>query len=892
MELKKYQRDVLSTLGKYARLCEEQGSGTDAYEQLLAQDGLHPGSNGIRGYVDDLNGTPKVCVKVPTGGGKTFIAANAIKVLADELDIETKAVVWLVPRKEILRQTLRQLRDPSHPLRMAIDRDFAHRVEILDKEDALTGRGLSVSSVQDQLTVFVLSYDSFKNKDGRRAYAENSSLMGLTNHQRDQEQSIDIEGADATALISALAGMNPLVIVDESHHAQSSLSLEMLHNLNPRFTLELTATPSNTSNVITRVPAQKLKAEEMIKLPVIVYRTGGKTEVVSHAILLRRKLEKMAEAEEETTGRYIRPIALLQAEHKGADDAETFKKLKEKLVDAGIPQDHIAIRTGDVDEIGDVDLMSRECPIRYIITIEALSEGWDCPFAYVLATVANKSSRTSIEQLVGRVLRQPYARHANSPSLNTSYVLASSATFNDTIEQVVAGLNGAGFSKQDVMVSAADEDGGPAEPVPVQGFLDENPPSSPPASPGPGVDDPEDDADDLEDIDLSTGSLGPSVGPEPAPDDQTSVDEMLNAAAAIEQQFSEEARSAAESPSSSMTGMGEEMHTFKIRETLASSIAALRIPRYRTTRGAGLFSSGDETGDLFEYDSLLDNFSLGQIGIDDIHLDANDSGIARQIDISNDDEIKIRHLNSVQRQEFQKTFMDSSSEDRKRQATEDIFLSMSSHIKNLYGIHGLKAFIRRVVDEMSDEVLTGYADNAVTYSKNIVAKINREALSHRIGEFGARLRRKEITIEPDYVLPASLYIPDSTSVYDRTLYEEEDGRMNNAEQRMADALANCEGILWWHRVSERVPGEFYINGFINHYPDFLAMTTANQLFAIETKGEHLKNDDSLNKLKLGNRWAAEAGPDYQYFMVFDDDPLKEAGAYSFSTFKAEFLNRL
>lgn len=362
MELKKYQRKVLSALREYAHLTVELGTGGAAYDRLLAQDGLRPGKDDIRPYVDDVNGAPRVCVKVPTGGGKTYIAANALRVLTDELRVDTGAVVWLVPRKEILRQTLRQLRNPAHPLRMAIDRDFSHRVEILDKEDGLVGRGLNASSVEGQLTLFVLSYDSFKNKDGRRAYAENSSLVALTNYQKAQGEAVEVAGADDTALITALAGMHPIVVVDESHHAKSSLSLEMLRNLNPRFVLELTATPSVKSNIISRVSAQELKAEEMVKLPVIVYRRDGKAEVVQDAIMLRRRLEQIAEINEQKTGHYIRPIVLLQAERKDADNAETFRKLRTKLVDAGIPEEHIAIRTGNVDELGNVDLMSRGVP--------------------------------------------------------------------------------------------------------------------------------------------------------------------------------------------------------------------------------------------------------------------------------------------------------------------------------------------------------------------------------------------------------------------------------------------------------------------------------------------------------------------------------------------------
>lgn len=897
MELKKYQRKVLTALREYAHLSVELGTGAAAYDRLLAEDGLVPGTGDIRRYVDDVNGAPKACIKVPTGGGKTYIAANALHVLTDELGAATKAVVWLVPRKEILRQTLRQLRDPSHPLRMAIDRDFSHRVEVLDKEDGLAGRGLNVPSVEDQLTVFVLSYDSFKNKDGRRAYAENSSLVALTDYQKAQGDAVEVEGADDTALITALAGMRPIVVVDESHHAKSNLSIEMLRNLNPRFILELTATPSNKSNVIARVSAQELKAEEMVKLPVIVYRRDGKTEVVQDAIMLRRRLEQIAAVNERKTGHYIRPIALLQAERKGADDAETFRKLKIKLVDAGIPEEHIAIRTGDVDELGDTDLMARGCPIRYVITVEALAEGWDCPFAYVLATVANKSSRISVEQLVGRVLRQPYAQHAKSGALNTSYVLTSSADFNATIDQVVAGLNGAGFSKRDVLASALDSSKDMQPPTPVQGVLEEL--SQRQESDAPDADGTASDADSDDFSDL-TISLPDENAKLPVPAEQAisdprsdSIDDMIRTSEAAEAECAKNAKDDAGALAGGTTGMGEDMHTFRIRDAVADTVRALRIPRYRLERQAGLFSDFDDMeGELFDRDSLLEHFMLSKVGTEDIHLDAMHVADAKQIDISDDSELKVRNLSEVQRRGMKELFAQDSNEGRRKSAKMDLPNLMSPQMQKLYGAHGLKSFINRVVDQMSDDELEGYVDNASAYARIISEAIKRKADDFRVREFNTERRRGDIRIMPDYAFPPSFYLTNPLTMYDRTLYEAEDGGMNEMERQMADALANCEGILWWHRVVERRKGEFYINGFINHYPDFLAMTCTGRLFIIETKGEQLKNDDSRDKLHLGNTWASEAGPDYQYFMVFDSDPMNADGAYSFTTFKTDFLNQL
>ena len=159
------------------------------------------------------------------------------------------------------------------------------------------------------------------------------------------------------------------------------------------------------------------------------------------AIDLRNKLEEIASAEYTKTGKYIRPIALFQAQPKGKEDATTFEKLRDKLVDKGIPAKQIAIRTADVNELKNTDLMSPSCPIRYIITVNALKEGWDCPFAYILASLANKTSQVDVEQILGRILRLPHTSQHTQSALNMSYVLTSSNDFNNTVAHIVKGLN-------------------------------------------------------------------------------------------------------------------------------------------------------------------------------------------------------------------------------------------------------------------------------------------------------------------------------------------------------------------------------------------------------------------------------------------------------------------
>ncbi|MBR5243647.1 MAG: DEAD/DEAH box helicase family protein, partial [Thermoguttaceae bacterium] len=453
MEPKAYQKNVVDDLRRYLELMTE----TQDYREAFRRFWLESGAPKLGFYQDVTPGVPNLCFKIPTGGGKTFIACAAIRPLFDALPpTKTKAVVWLVPSDAILTQTLKALTDPNHPYRRRLAVDFGNRLEVYSKQELLNGQNFNPTTVFEQLSIMVLSYDSFRGRgEGLKAYQENGALTEFAKIFGAAEA--PIPNADETSLFQAINRLNPVVIVDESHHARSTLSLEMLQNFNPSFVLDLTATPRKESNIISYVDAVRLKSENMVKLPVILYNRDSQADVLLDALDLRRRLEELAAAEFERSGRYVRPIALFQAQPKGKEDATTFEKLRDKLLEAGVPASDIAIRTADVDELKDVDLMSPECPIRCIVTVNALKEGWDCPFAYVLASLANKTSQIDVEQILGRVLRLPHARRSGAAALNMSYVLTSSNDFETTARQIVRGLNGAGFSERDFRLASPDD---------------------------------------------------------------------------------------------------------------------------------------------------------------------------------------------------------------------------------------------------------------------------------------------------------------------------------------------------------------------------------------------------------------------------------------------------
>ena len=302
----------------------------------------------IEPYKANVPGVPHICAKVPTAGGKTFIACNALRTIYSVFAHDKpKVVVWLVPSITILDQTIKNLRDPSHPYRQKINTHFGNRVEVYDKAMLLQGGNFSASTVKEQLSIMVFSFDSLRarNKEDRKVFQENGNLQSF--------EHLLPHGTELT-LGTVIKHLNPLVVVDESHNAESELSVDMLKELNPCFILDLTATPRKNSNIISFIDALELKKEKMVKLPVIVYNHQDKSDVIISALQFQKKLERQAEEEENAGGKYIRPIVLFQvqpkqgAEFTDAEEKTNVQKLKDKLTELKIPANDIHYTAGKV----------------------------------------------------------------------------------------------------------------------------------------------------------------------------------------------------------------------------------------------------------------------------------------------------------------------------------------------------------------------------------------------------------------------------------------------------------------------------------------------------------------------------------------------------------------
>ena len=449
MTLKDYQNNTLKVLGEYFDLLHYM-SPADAYQKITSSADMIERLGNQRGYdvLGSLTDTPVVSIKVPTGGGKTILAAHAVKLVAESQGREFPLVLWFAPSDTIRRQTAEALKKPFHPYRQALDEAFHGRVRVFDLDEKFN---ITPSDISGNACVVVATEQAFvkKNTEKYKVYVDHEDLdphfAALP-----VEDGMDVRDDDPTKPKSSFANLlmyhHAIVIVDEAHKMVSELSQETLIRLKPGAILGLTATPEKGNNTVYSVWAKELFDEEMVKLPIELKEFSEDwTQAVLEAIAKREELQKLTDAEPKGEG-YLRPLVLFQATKVNGD--VPVEKLKAFLVDeAKRKPEEIAVVTGEQKELDDVDVTDPQCPIKYVITVQALKEGWDCPSAYILCSVANVESNTDTVQLLGRVMRQPQARRRKTNQLNRAYAYVMSKSFGASASELVNGLRKKGFEQ-------------------------------------------------------------------------------------------------------------------------------------------------------------------------------------------------------------------------------------------------------------------------------------------------------------------------------------------------------------------------------------------------------------------------------------------------------------
>ena len=464
LTLKKYQTEALGALETFfssVRGATSEGAVRAAFD-AARRDALGEAAPRVpyRPLSRENPSIPQICLRIPTGGGKTLLAAHAIE-RAARLYVGTRAplALWLVPSNIIRTQTLEALKTPGHPYREALLENYpADRLTVIDiaecehlrAQDFGSRAIVAVGTIQTLRVGNTASRDVYAYKEAFEPHF--AKILDADWLERIAQKDLEAQpylgssdiGKVKRSFANLLAYYRPVVIMDEAHNAQSNLSYEVFSRIRPACVIEWTATPAPDQNVLFHVSAQELKAEHMIKLPIVLSPHPNWKEAVRDAVLARERLAKEALGEAD----YIRPIVLFQADAK--DGEAPVEALKAYLMgELRIEQRRIAVATGSQRELEGVDLFDRTCPIEFVITVEALKEGWDCSFAYVFCTVQNIRSAKDMEQLLGRVLRLPYARRRASEPLNRAYAQVSSPNTATVANQLTDRLVAMGFEQME-----------------------------------------------------------------------------------------------------------------------------------------------------------------------------------------------------------------------------------------------------------------------------------------------------------------------------------------------------------------------------------------------------------------------------------------------------------
>ncbi len=844
---KQYQLDALDALTDWLSASSLSGDpDTEFYKQTR------------RAYqpVEGLEGIPYACLRLPTGGGKTLIAAYSIGRIADALlKSDTPCVVWLVPSTAILDQTIAALKERSHFYRMALAERFGENVRPMTIAEALYAKR---PDYDGGATIIVATIQSFRQEeiDTLNVYKDNGELMdhftGLTATQRDILE-IGPSGQPLRSLANALKLRTPIVIVDEAHNARTDLSFVTLARLDPSVIVELTATPADDSNILHHVSAAELKDADMIKLPIILRGDPDWRETLRQAKAQLEELTEVAAAEVVPIRERVRPVMLIQAQaNRGAAPITPDVVKQALLTDFAVAPDEIKIATGSDWELDGIDLASPNEPTRYIITVQALREGWDCPNAYVLCSLAEQRASTAVEQMLGRVMRLPGAKRKQDDRLNQAYAFSATASFRDAANALAEGLVANGFERLEAK------------------HLIRSAPELPGLSPLKTIE-----SESIGgDFDLSTiaKQVASVTGNRVKLDPDT-------------RKFSASSLTKADSTTLQLTVpalLAESLTAFITKfESAPAPVAAPKregfaVPLLGYKRGEQIeifdqshfldhpwqLETCDATAIVERFaapagsddEAVLDIKQTGKLGIDFVKRLQNELALA--VDQRDWPYAKlVRWLDS-------RLASVKGSDVTQASAQSFIKAGLNTLIdKGGFALDDLRHLRFRLVDAFARMIVELRDQRAIDSFEN--------CLFDRLDAFTVA-PDLQLTFDPDRYHPIKLY--EGRTSFPKHLLPDVIGDMNGEEAACAQAIDLHPKVTRWVRNIERLPSSFRLH--ISHawfYPDFVAQLDDGTILAVEYKGKGTEGpaDHTDEKRAIGAHWAKVTGN--KFVMPFDRD---------------------
>jgi type III restriction enzyme len=815
----------------------------------------------------ELNKVPQVCIRIPTGGGKTLLAAYAIE-RAARLYVGNRfpVVLWMVPSDAIRSQTRDALRTPGHPYNDALLQYWpADRLSVMDISDC---EQIRAQDFGNRTLIIVCTMQTLRvgNTSKRNVYAYKETFephfSGLGEpdfFERVKQEDLDEQpylkqllGASAIGKVkysfaNLLAWHRPIVIVDEAHNSTTNLSNEVFQRIRPSCIIEWTATPARDQNVLYHVSAQELKAENMVKLPIVLAPHPNWQEAVRDAVLTRTRLAEAAMGEDD----YIRPIILFQAQPK--NEEVTVEVLKAHLIaELHIPESQIAIATGNQRELEGINLFERTCPINFVITVEALKEGWDCSFAYVFCSMQNIRSAKDMEQLLGRVLRLPYAKARRSPELARAYAHVCAASTASVANQLADKLVAMGYEEMEI----------PQLIQPVGGLFAE--PEQPQATvPASAIEVSEEVAKAITTLNDAAITVSPS-------DQQGKSSAIITGllpiatvealVAAVPKKEQEQVRNLLDRHQASVqtrlspAQRGEDFGTLpQLVVSIQGEMELLESALLSELTEVSLASASPELPDFSEQSDKKPYL----IDIENGGLRISEDRAQYNLDLNAGNE-------AIRREDVIRTL------DRKVRRDDILQPDMI-------------AWLGRVLDNLEQRGIS------LTYCARHINQL-AEAVGKRIDQF-AQSERKQLFQQSLLDGPAKARLSDHHHFcFNREIYParwtfngrynfakhyyarpgELDDDLNQAETACAIEIDSLPEVQYWVRNLERQPQySFWLPTSTDRfYPDFVARLADGRLLVIEYKGGHLwSNEDSREKRDIGKVWAAASNGSCLFAMI-------------------------
>ena len=345
----------------------------------------------------------KICVfKSPTGSGKTLMMAEALKRLVRLREDNKKlSFIWI---------SVNKLHDQSKD---SLERYY---------EDTRIIKCSNFEDLQDKTIdeneILFFNWQSINKSDNIyiRENEQDNNLSNIITNTKDEGREI-------------------ILIIDESHHtAKAEKSKEVIDAINPKVTIEVSATPQiKDLSRIVEVDFKKVQEEGMIKKEVTInpeidkIKVSGKSTddiVIDSALKKRKELKKLYEKE----GTDINPLVLIQLPDSKAGVLDRKEDIIETLKKRGITTDNrkLAIYLSDKDNKINLENISKpDNEVEVLIFKQAIALGWDCPRAQILILFRDWKSIEFSIQTIGRIMRMPEFYHYNEDELNKGFVFTN-----------------------------------------------------------------------------------------------------------------------------------------------------------------------------------------------------------------------------------------------------------------------------------------------------------------------------------------------------------------------------------------------------------------------------------------------------------------------------------